>query len=171
MDEVLKDALKNVELPAQHQKEEKEPVPFFCPKCAEIRGSYDGGSIMNTLHQRMMWDSFKMCVDCYILTRDHPDQVEANQKAFKIRKEQEEKEKREAEQRKCFRVWLLEPNEKFRNADYVNSISKIAFNKFPENTERGWAAKTKVLIEEHEADSLVELISSKGLTCWKEKFF
>jgi len=162
-----------LELPGEHSQESdlwRESVPRFCTRCEEIRGNMDGGSNLASSPQHLMWHSFKMCSECYVFQRDHPEEAAANMKRYAEDKAAREKAANEAVLAMRFRVYFLETNPALRNSDFVNSISPVKFNKFPGFIIRGkaevYGTKSKVLVNEDKAKEVVELLKSKGLEAW-----
>lgn len=165
----IKDYFSSFELPPAREKDEKKKkVPFFCPKCEEIRGVEGRGTVLSTHYEEMMWKAFEMCSACYVLTRDHPDQVEENKRQFEEKQQEKQRRVEEEVRSRRFRVFFLD-NDKFPASDFVNSISTVKFKKFPSTHSRGLATASRELLKKEIAEETVNLLISKDLTAWFEE--
>jgi len=144
-------------------------IPFFCPRCDEIRGTENKGTCMQSSpHEELMWKSFGMCSACYLFSRDNPEQTTINQKRWKEKKEKEQQEAQILKNATKYRVYF-EDNTKFGRSSYVNSFSPIEFGKyaFPyEGQETTLAVKSKSKVTLEEAEKIVALIKSKEIEAW-----
>lgn len=141
-------------------------VPNFCPKCEEIRADLSGGTPMANTPQTLSFKSFGMCTQCYLFQRDHPEEAEANSEAFQKKQAEIKEQKLEAFKAHRFRVYLLEVNERLPNSPYAASVTNTKFTKYPSKTSKGVANHTIPLLTKEEAESIVETLLSKSLTCW-----
>jgi len=178
-----------VELPARRFQETQKSPPMFCTKCQEIRGVDDEDrTVMSSTPERLYWNSFEMCGQCYLFLRDYPLDVEVNRKSYQQKiKVKEEQIQKEIESRK-FRVCFVEKSDKLLNSDFINSISKVKFRRYPQEiideckdfnrcpTFNDWCnckglliTKSKELVSEEIAKDVVIFIKSKGIYSWFEK--
>jgi hypothetical protein len=142
-------------------------IPTFCPKCEEIRG--ESPTMLLSTTQGLMFRSFGMCSECYLLTRDHPEQAEENKKHYAEMMVIKKVAAIEAVKAKRFRVYFLDQNEKMSNSDYVNSISPVKFGKYPNFHSRGLSCKSKERVREEEAEATIALLKLKNIEGWIEE--
>jgi hypothetical protein len=137
-------------------------VPLFCPRCEELRNvdPETDATGLNTPHESLTYESFQMCSICYALTKDNPEQVEANKKAYHDRLVIKESKIEAEVKSKRFRVWI--------KGDYHKYVESIVGKPFFSWTERS-GQKCKVLLTEAEAKQMVETITSKNIDCWIEE--
>ena len=167
------------EKPGDNLQEVKNPygkIPFFCPRCDEIRGTEDKGTCMQASHhEELMWKSFGMCSACYLFSRDNPELAAINQTKWKEKKEKLKEEAKSLRDASKYRVYF-EDNTKFGRSSYVNSFSPIEFSNFAypyekpvqegQKPENIFAVKSKKKVTLEEAEKIVKLIQSKDIEAW-----
>ena len=157
--------------PGENLKEYKSPygkIPFFCPRCDEIRGTEDKGTVMQNCHEELMWKSFGMCSACYLFSRDNPELAAINQKKWKEKQEKKKAEEQAIRDSAKYRIYF-EDNTKFGRSSFVNSFSPVEFGKFAypyEGKEELQAVKSKKKVNLEEAQKIVALIRSKDIDAW-----
>ena len=152
-------------------KEYRSPygkTPFSCPRCEELRGTVGKGTILQSGHEDLMWQSFGMCSSCYLFIKNNPELAANNTKLWKEKQEKLKTELEALKQATKYRVYASES--KFGRSGFLNTLSQFEFFRYPTLVKHNGidieAIKTKKKMTLEEAQKLVGVIESKEIEAW-----